>query len=496
MQQNQLLPFYLSLALFGCDTDKGNDYTINRLLPKIVSDSETLEFGDIVVLYDADMEFNILNAGRAPLEISSITVEGNNDGVYTILPETAELAVDETLTVGVNFKPATYLPYNRDLVITSNDEENPEFRIPIQGEGIDGPVPDIDITPQVIDFGLVNQGVTATQYFQLSNVGTGVLEITDVQLEGSGEFEIVNGFANSAYQQDQSTTIITNYTPTAEGGANAIIKITTNDPDEENVEITLLGNGGGEFEYPVADFNCPSQVDPPTTLNFDGGNSTDPAGNLPLTYNWELVSRPSISHTDFDDSDNQTSPFFVDIAGDYTVQLTVTNSIGLSSEPTQCSFNATPDESVHVELSWNTGNSDFDLHFVQYSEGDYPMFTYDHDCCWCNPNPAWGASGTSDDPSLSLDNRVGYGPEAVHIETPSEGTYGVFVHYFDDKGGGLTTATVRIYIDGTMIEETGLVMDERDLWYVGDIFWVGGNGSFYLSEEDVEAGYMNQCHED
>ena len=124
------------------------------------------------------------------------------------------------------------------------------------------------------------------------------------------------------------------------------------------------------------------------------------------------------------------------------------------------------------------------------------MFTYDHDCCWCNPNPQWGEPGLEDDPSLSLDNRVGYGPEAVHIETPSEGTYGVFVHYFDDKGGGTTTATMRIYIDGELIQETGLVMEERDLWFVGDLFWVNGMGSFYLSEEDVENEFMGQCYDD
>lgn len=494
MHRNHLLPFTTILLLFGCDSDKSNDYTINRLLPKIVSSTDNIDFGNVVVLYNADNEFQLINAGRAKLQISELTIEDNSDGVYTVIPETAELGVDETLTIGINFEPATFLPYHRELVIRSNDEENPELRIPVRGDGVDGPVPDIALNPQVIDFGLVAQGVTETKAFELSNVGTGLLEIIDVQLDGSTEFQIVNGFTNTAYPQNESATIITTYTPTAEGGANGALRIFTNDPDEEEVVITLLGNGGGDFEYPIADFNCPSQVDPPTTINFDGSSSDDPNGHLPLTYNWELVSRPDGSSTNFDDADSPTSPFFVDSAGDYTVQLTVTNSIGLDSEPTQCSFNATPDESLHIELSWNTGNSDFDVHLVQYIDGDYPLFSLDHDCCWCNPNPHWGESGLGDDPSLSLDNRVGYGPEAVHIENPYQGTYGIFVHYFDDKGGGTSTATLRIYLDGVLINEEFEVMEQRDMWFVGDVTWLNGNGYVDISNESPTASVLSQCN--
>ena len=189
-------------------------------------------------------------------------------------------------------------------------------------------MPDIHINPQVIDFGLINQGATATEFFELINVGTGTLEITGVNIEGSSEFTIVNPFAGTHYDQNQSTTVVATYSPTQEGGANAIMTIHTNDPDEETVTVTLLGNGGGDFEYPIADFNCPAgQVDPPTTLTFDASSSSAPNGNTPLTYQWEVLQRPAGSSTGFDDADSVTTPFFVDVAGDYSVSLTVINSI-------------------------------------------------------------------------------------------------------------------------------------------------------------------------
>ena len=492
---------FLCLALAGCKDEKASGYNINRLVPVIVANAEEIHFGGIVVLYDDDEELQLVNAGRSDLEISSISVTDNEDGVYTVTPEEAVIEPDDILTVGVNFEPGTYLPYNRELVILSNDEETPELRLPIVGEGVDGPVPDIELTPQAVDFGEVAQGETSTKYFDLSNVGTGLLEILDVQIEGSADFELVTGLTGSAYQQEQSSTAIVNYSPTAEGGANATIRFTTNDPDETETSVILLGNGGGEFEYPVAAYNCPSEADPPTTVTFDARSSYDPNGFEPLLFHWDLLDQPSGSSTTFDENDLSVTQFFVDSSGDYGVQLVVENSIGLLSEPAQCSFPALPDESIQIELSWNTGNSDFDLHLVQYQGNEedypdtygYPMFSFDHDCCWCSPNPSWGETGSADDPSLSLDNRVGYGPEVIHIEHPSEGTYGVLVHYFDDKGGGLTTATVRTYLDGLLISEEAVPMGQRDLWYVGDINWVGGNGSFSAANETPDGITISRC---
>jgi hypothetical protein len=512
-------PTFLSLFLLGCNgsSETPGGYNINKLYPTMVASTKEIEFGGVVVLYDETETFQLINAGRADLEITGLYVEDNEDNVYKVsswIPsenDTAEesalieqnefseaspliIEPDETQSIDLLFKPATYLPYNRSLVLESNDPDNSTIRIPIIGEGVDGPVPDIKITPQAIDFGEVAQGETETKYFEVRNSGTGVLEISDVAIEGSADFTIVTGLGGATFAQDQFSTVIVTYTPTDEGGANSILHLTTNDPDEESVAVTFLGNGGGDFSYPVADFNCPSEVDPPTTVTFDGRPSTDPNGYEPLSYSWSVVSKPTASSTSFDEQDLETTQFFVDAAGEYTVQLAVENSIGLSSEPSSCSFTAIPDEAIQVELSWNTGNSDFDLHFVQYQGEDgpgelyedtfgFPIYHLDYDCCWCNANPPWGQSGNQDDPSLSLDNRVGYGPEVTHITTPVNGTYGIFVHYFDDKGGGLSTATLKVFLDGTEIASEAKPMEDKDYWYVGDIQWLNGTGSFYVSNE-------------
>ena len=134
-----------------------------------------------------------------------------------------------------------------------------------------------------------------------------------------------------------------------------------------------------------------------------------------------------------------------------------------------------------------------DLHLVQRQGGEYDLFSIDTDCCWCNPNPAWGASGNGDDPQLSLDNRVGYGPEAIHIEYPYEGTYGIFVHYFDDKGGGVSTATLKIYIDGVLSATESMILEERDMWMVGEFLFSNSVGTFIASDVDLEYSASQIC---
>ena len=76
----------MSILLSACVEDKSNGYNINQLFPQIVPDTETIEFGDVVVLYNSQQIFQVLNAGRAPLEIK-MSIEANEDGVFSLTPE-------------------------------------------------------------------------------------------------------------------------------------------------------------------------------------------------------------------------------------------------------------------------------------------------------------------------------------------------------------------------------------------------------------------------
>jgi hypothetical protein len=121
-----------------------------------------------------------------------------------------------------------------------------------------------------------------------------------------------------------------------------------------SVLLTLLygcsgGSSGGsthsdvgaaaENLQPLADAGADQTVSVGDLAFLDGSGSYDPDENYPLTYEWQIVSKPEGSAAIFSESvnadDSGGSQVFieVDVNGDYVVQLVVTDSLGLASEP-------------------------------------------------------------------------------------------------------------------------------------------------------------------
>ncbi len=464
-----------STLVAGCT---GPETEIRKLTPDlaVVTQSgtpDTVDFGGVVVPYQADQTFQILNAGKADLIIDSIALAGDEGGPYTIDPESITIGKDDSAAIGVHFAPASFLRYDRTIVISSNDPVNPEYELVLLGEGVDGPVPDIALSSGSLDFGTVTAGTEATEFISIRNVGDGPLDIDSIEQTGSGAFSIASGpVSGGQIAANGETALIVSYAPLAETGDSATFTINSNDPDEPAIDLVVVGNGGSEDEYPVAVIDCPGagEVNPPVRIDLDGTGSYDPNGLEPLSYSWEILSKPFGSATGVNEPYAGFTSLFVDLAGQWELQLKVTNSVGLISAPTRCSFLAESEEQIHVELTWDTNNSDVDLHFIQAGSS---FFDQDGDCCYCNRNPNWGSSGGDDDPRLALDNRAGLGPEATKLRNPESGDYLVKVHYYEDKGGGTSTATVKVWLNGgtSPFWQGSKVLTSNQVWDVGVVRW-------------------------
>ncbi|UCD22534.1 MAG: hypothetical protein JSW22_02560 [Chloroflexota bacterium] len=70
-------------------------------------------------------------------------------------------------------------------------------------------------------------------------------------------------------------------------------------------------------------------------VTLDGGNSTDPDDDYPLTFFWDISSAPNGSTVALDDSSNVTPSFMPDLLGTYVITLVVDDSYGVSSDPDQ-----------------------------------------------------------------------------------------------------------------------------------------------------------------
>jgi hypothetical protein len=223
---------------------------------------------------------------------------------------------------------------------------------------------------------------------------------------------------------------------------------------------------------------------PDQTIYLDGSGSSDPDGQG-LSYSWTVSSRPDGSTSQLSNPATMSPTLLADLAGDFTLCLTVTDADSCISEPDCMTITVAPQVSLHIELTWDTTDSDVDLHYRAaggtFFDGYSSLFgcSWDSsDVYWCSTWPDWGSGGQglpdgdySNDPSLDVDNITGYGPENINqdnlFDTASYTTVGV--HYYWDKGGGPTNARIRIYVDGLLEFEAYQVLYGPELWEVADI---------------------------
>lgn len=476
-------PKLLSLLLLvACNGDQ----QFQSLKSDIVVLPTSLEFGEVVVGESATGTLQIKNTGRNDLELTGASLAGT-DGVFSWdLPETV-LIPDDNLALDITFSPTDLLVYADTLTLSNNDPDTPEFPIPLTGTGRAAPVPDIALSTTSIDFGDVEPGAQGMALLSVANEGELDLEIDLTSLEGAGTFTLSDDLEGTVLSPGNQSTIFVYYDPFDDSGDQATLSIASNDPDENPVEIELIGNGGGALDYPVAVLDCPTGVEPRTSFTLDASGSTDPSGLTPLTYTWSLATTPDGSAATLSATDS-AADIYVDLAGDYTISVSVTNTAGVSSAPAKCNLEVAPADDIHVELVWDTENSDLDLHLADDAA---ELYAVPGDVSLCNMTPDWGiAAETLDDPSLDLYDEDGYGPESIGIDEPAEGQYTVRVHYFEDNGvlegtgGGATVATVRIWVRGVMEEESSLMLTRNEVWDVGIIRWAYG---YVVMNEDPEA---------
>lgn len=247
-------------------------------------------------------------------------------------------------------------------------------------------------------------------------------------------------------------------------------------------------------------------VPPGTRVAFWGEESfSDVVG-----WEWSLVSPPGSVARLLPAATSANVHLEPRVVGVYEVALTVTDALGRRSVRSRSAFEVVPGEGLFVELLWDTptdddqsdtgpvAGTDLDLHFVRpppedaATDGDDQgegssdgYFEGARDTFWYNPAPEWDGSGQG--PRMPFDDTDGAGPESVAYPAPPPGTYRIGVHYFKDEGFGSSTATVRVYVDATLVFETqSPPLDEGDMWHVATIDWPSGRVSLLRACEGTE----------
>ena len=474
-------------------------------------------FGAVPTGTVADVPVQISNPGSANLDIcgsyiavatfdedgalaSELIVENNPEIAWSGPSEPMVLEDKAALTeVLLRFTPlyGDPLPENLYLVVKHELNYNCDegvgtgLYIPIIGEGDGDPVPDIQAKPDQVEFADLEVGeLSAVHDVRLTNVGPGLLEIDGISLSDDSHFQITaDSTAGAMLETGDSVLFSVQFAPTSAGNHTADVLVDSNDPDEDPLHVQLIGLADDTKvgKGPVAVCGPDFDSAPFTTENYDGSDSYD-TDDLPLTFQWVLTP-PAGSASTLNSYTVASPSIYLDIAGDYQGELTVTNTNGQSDSCTQ-TISAIPNENFRVELFW-ANPDDLDLHLLEANDGsgNQGQLEGDGDCYYANcqgsfANVDWGVAGnTLDNPSLDLDDIPGTGPENINIQdpavTPYDGWYQVVVHDypFTEEYPNANDTTVNIYLNGVLAQTFTFQVPagEDTYYYVAKIHWPTGN---------------------
>jgi len=232
--------------------------SVNPPVPDILVSPPSIIFNDVIVGEWQDKEFRIYNDGNAPLEVSEITSDSTHF-VVRADPNDPVVTPGGVVTIPVRFKPTVAGVATGTITILSSDPDESSVSVPVQGEGVDPPIPDIRISPTMMDYGNVYVGEWQDKEFRIYNDGNATLEVSKIK-SNSSKYIVLADPNDPSVPPGGVVTIPVRFKPLAQGTWVAYITITSNDPDKPVRSVFARGTA---TEPPVPDIHIV-----PASVNF------------------------------------------------------------------------------------------------------------------------------------------------------------------------------------------------------------------------------------
>jgi hypothetical protein len=453
---------------------------ISRVKPQLEPPAETLDFGALPVLNVKTLQIPLVNQGRAALTVSNVALS-TTDGVFAITQAPAQVGTGDTENLVVRFSPPLEQAYAATLTFDTDDTDAPHVSIALTGSG--STRAKLSFAPATLDFGRAPECGSTVQQLVLSSIGSADLQVTTIEFthDTPAAFAFVGSTRTPATVKTGSSTGLTltvklSVPQGTTGPLTGGLHLVTTDPDQRDVVIPLQATIN---RAPVPVIGSFGNGAPGLTVTLDGSGTSDPDGDTPLTYQWTLRSKPLSSTTTIAAPTQVSTAMTLDpsMPGAYEVQLEATDATGVKScAPVRATVVAAPAQKLLVELYWDNAVTDLDLHVLRTPTSTLGQSP--DDCFFQNRAPDWGVMGdSSDDPLLSRDALVGYGPEVFGYVNPVAGTYRVAVQLASThlSTTPASAATVRFYVYGVEQAELKKTLStEGEVWNVADLSWPSG----------------------
>ncbi len=218
--------------------------------PEIDVSPSSKNYGDVLVGGSSSQTFVVSNDGSADLSATSTSIIGDGDFTITSGGGSFTLSPGATRDVIVQFSPGSTGSKSATLRISNNDSDESTKDISLSGNGATSP--DIDVAPVSKSYGSVLVGGSSSQNFTVSNTGGSDLSVTSTSIVGDGDFTITSGGGSFTLSAGSNRTVTVRFSPGFAGAKSATFRISSNDPDENPVDVALSGTGVGQPEIDVS----------------------------------------------------------------------------------------------------------------------------------------------------------------------------------------------------------------------------------------------------
>jgi hypothetical protein len=194
------------------------------------------DFGALPVGSQADWSFKVFNTGTAPLVAGGVSF---TDGAFSLLgasfPDT--VADGDSTTYTIRFAVSELGPLSTSMSLTTDDPYDSTLSISLQGSGFG---PDIALSAASHAFGPRAYGDSTTWAFTIGNEGNDTLAVASVSSDHADYVVVSPAFPDTLAPGD-TVAVTVRYRALTEGSTSATLTVTSDDPDEGTLGISLTG---------------------------------------------------------------------------------------------------------------------------------------------------------------------------------------------------------------------------------------------------------------
>jgi uncharacterized repeat protein (TIGR03803 family) len=255
----------------------------------VQSHETTYDFGTGSVGAGIARTFTIRNVGNATLGALDVTIDGANSSEFVVTTQPdPSIAQGGSDTFVVTFTPSAGGTRTARLQIVSDDSDENPFNINLSGSGIIAPEIEVlddsvELTDNVstIAFGSLNTGGLSTRVITIRNAGSAALTGISLSFFSGDTAHFQFNTLASSVAAGQQITFNLSFFPQSAGAKSTILRIASNDSNENPFDIILTGTGTSASEIGVeSPLNTPL-TDGISSLDF-GSVNTGTTGSKPI----------------------------------------------------------------------------------------------------------------------------------------------------------------------------------------------------------------------